>query len=389
MQGNGWNDIGYNFLVDRFGTVYEGRYGGIDRAVVGAHARGFNTGSVGVALLGTYTGAAPTKAAQNALTSLLAWRLDLAHTDPLSMQNVISGGSERWPAKVPVLLRTVSGHRDTGFTECPGGTLYARLNQIAADAAKLRRTEDLRPTGRGERRGPGALPRAALAGSVLDRHRHERWCGGRGAERRAPGKPSTGRGTRPRCSRARTDGPSGPAPARPGTGTMRAGLGTETGTAIAISEASVTPGGITPNGDGQGDVADISFSLSAPANVTVEVADAAGTVVATVLDRAWQAAGKHTITVDGAALSDGAYTVNVRARTATTAEVVQTVPLLVSRTLGLVSASPGAFSPNGDGRNDQLEIGFALTVPASVTVRIVREGRWVASPALGASFVAG
>ncbi len=119
VRGNGWNDIGYNFLVDRFGTVYEGRYGGIERAVVGAHARGFNTGSVGVALLGTYSGAAPTKAAQDALTSLLAWRLDLAHVDPLGMQNVISGGSERWRAEVPVLLRAVSGHRDTGLHRVP------------------------------------------------------------------------------------------------------------------------------------------------------------------------------------------------------------------------------------------------------------------------------
>ena len=54
VKGNGWNDIGYNFLVDRFGTIYEGRFGGVDRNVIGAHALGFNTESVGIALLGTY-----------------------------------------------------------------------------------------------------------------------------------------------------------------------------------------------------------------------------------------------------------------------------------------------------------------------------------------------
>ncbi|MCI0635496.1 MAG: peptidoglycan recognition protein, partial [Actinobacteria bacterium] len=136
VQGNGWNDIGYNYLVDRFGTVYEGRFGGSERNVVGAHAQGFNTGSVGIAVLGTYGGATPSQAAQKAVADLIAWRLDLAHVDPTALVNFVSGGSNRFPSGVPVLLRAVSGHRDTGFTSCPGDAFYARLDALAAQAAR-------------------------------------------------------------------------------------------------------------------------------------------------------------------------------------------------------------------------------------------------------------
>src|SRR6476659_3072338 len=96
VKGNGWNDIGYNALVDRFGTVYEGRAGGVDRNVVGAHAKGFNTGSVGIALIGSYGSAAPSKTALDALERLIAWRLDLAHVDPLGTFAGISSGNERF-----------------------------------------------------------------------------------------------------------------------------------------------------------------------------------------------------------------------------------------------------------------------------------------------------
>ena len=134
VQSNGWNDIGYNFLVDRFGTVYEGRYGGIERNVVGAHAQGFNTGSVGIALLGTYQGTAPPKAAEDAIARLIAWRLDLAHVDPSGLLTFVSGGSDRFVTGALVPVRAVSGHRDTGATQCPGDALYARLNALAATA---------------------------------------------------------------------------------------------------------------------------------------------------------------------------------------------------------------------------------------------------------------
>ncbi|HSB37806.1 MAG TPA: peptidoglycan recognition protein, partial [Gaiellaceae bacterium] len=136
VKGNGWNDIGYNFLVDKYGQVFEGRYGGMTRPVVGAHAMGFNTGSVGIALIGDYSSTAITPAARAALVSLIAWRLDLAHVDPLSKVVRVSAGNPRYPAGRAVTLNAISGHRDVYPTSCPGGSLYAQLPSIRAAVAK-------------------------------------------------------------------------------------------------------------------------------------------------------------------------------------------------------------------------------------------------------------
>ena len=141
---------------------------------------------------------------------------------------------------------------------------------------------------------------------------------------------------------------------------------------------------ISPNGDGQADTAAVSYRLGAPANVTVEVADSLGTVQTTVVDRVWTTAGLHTATVAADALADGSFNVVVTARTAAGASVQKLVPLSVNRTLGLVVVAPLTFSPNGDGRNDTLRITYTLTAPALVRIRIERDGRWVASPRIGA-----
>ena len=138
VKGNGWNDIGYNALVDRFGVVYEGRWGGLGENVVGAHARGFNTGSFGIAVMGEFTHHRPSGRPRVRLwhgRSPGGW---IAPTsDPLATFDAISGGNERFAPGVPVFLRGVSGHRDTGLTACPGQRLYDLLPALAARAAAI------------------------------------------------------------------------------------------------------------------------------------------------------------------------------------------------------------------------------------------------------------
>ena len=135
MDANGWDDIGYNFLVDRFGRIWEGRGGGIERSVIGAHAGGFNTNSTGVAILGTFTDVAAPTAATAAVSRLLSWKLPFHGSDPASQSNIESKGSTRYAEGTIVTLPNVSGHRDVSQTSCPGGRLYERLPQIRADAA--------------------------------------------------------------------------------------------------------------------------------------------------------------------------------------------------------------------------------------------------------------
>lgn len=138
-QGRGYCDIAYNFLVDRFGRTYEGRYGGMTEPVVGAHAAGFNTGSAGVAAIGNFTSLDPPTRMLRALKRLLAWRLDVAHLDPKGTARMTSGGgsSTKYEAGEQVTLPVIAGHRDTGYTACPGDRLFAKLKAIRRGAQRI------------------------------------------------------------------------------------------------------------------------------------------------------------------------------------------------------------------------------------------------------------
>jgi len=131
----GFGDIGYQYLIDASGRVYEGRYSGTDprpahnarggKVVTAAHVGGFNSGNVGIALLGDFTSVESTKSARGSLRSLLGELTARHGIDPHGTSvyvNPVSGATKT--------VASISGHRDWAPTECPGGTLYARLPGI-------------------------------------------------------------------------------------------------------------------------------------------------------------------------------------------------------------------------------------------------------------------
>ena len=135
------NDFGYNFMVDRFGRLYEGRAGGVDRPVVGAHTSGFNSESFAVSFLGnadTLNPDAPTKEKiLDAISDLIAWKFDIHDVNPLGTAVLTSAGpgpgqgttSMYWPGE-KVTSKTIAGHGDIGSTSCPGEFLRPTLNHI-------------------------------------------------------------------------------------------------------------------------------------------------------------------------------------------------------------------------------------------------------------------
>ncbi|MEU8749525.1 N-acetylmuramoyl-L-alanine amidase [Streptomyces chartreusis] len=133
----GWRDIGYNFLVDKCGNIYEGRAGGVTKAVLGAHTRGFNSNSMGIAVLGSYGSTKPTVATVNAISRLTAWKLGLYGANPSGKTYLTSGGGNLFRKGSNVRLNVISGHRDGFSTECPGRLLYAKLGTARSSAARL------------------------------------------------------------------------------------------------------------------------------------------------------------------------------------------------------------------------------------------------------------
>jgi hypothetical protein len=352
VQGNGWNDIGYNFLVDKYGQVFEGRYGGATRAVIGAHAMGFNAGSVGVALIGNYSSATVTPAAREALVSLLAWRLDLAHVDPLSRVVRVSSGNPRYPPGTAVTLNAISGHRDTYPTSCPGANLYAQLPAIRRAVASTGLPKIYEPVASGSFGGPLHFT-ARLSSSAA-------WTVTVRDESGVVVASGAGTGTVVDWTwDSRSADPNqqytwtiAVPDARSATGTFGAPLPPP-----AVQQVKLVPAIVTPV-----DRPKLTFRLKTRSLVTATLLDESGDLVATLF-RKLKKPGLQSVAWTGVVAPDGIYRVQLVAQDARGRQATASVPVTIDGTLAAFAPSAAAFSRH-------VELGFELNAPAHVQLRI-------------------
>jgi hypothetical protein len=138
-NGNGWNDVGYNALVDRFGNIYEGRAGGLGKPVVGAHAQGFNAQTSGVASISDHSKVEISRPSLNGIADFVAWKLAKHNVPARGKATLISAGGDasRYPKGRRVRVPRIIGHRAVGLTSCPGDLLDAKLPKLRRKVKKL------------------------------------------------------------------------------------------------------------------------------------------------------------------------------------------------------------------------------------------------------------
>ena len=223
-QTLGWCDIGYNALVDKYGQIFEGRAGGLDRPVQGAHAGGFNENTTGVAMMGDFSSEDPPQATLDAVGKFLGWKLGKAGLDPLGETTMYSEGTEFTPYAEgeAVDLPVIFAHRDVGNTSCPGDAAYSHMDEIRQIAAA-------NLGGRQRLASPRTHPRVRLRHRPAVRHGRQRQ-----PRRRYPGPGQrTAAAHRPVAGRAEVGrGRRRHRPARPGPHRTAAGQGRQLGRAV-------------------------------------------------------------------------------------------------------------------------------------------------------------
>ncbi len=397
-----WNDIAYNFLVDRFGTIYEGRYGGVSRGVVGAHVYGFNTGSTGVSVMGTFSEEAPPAEAVAALQRLLAWKLAVHGLDPQGTATLTCGAADKYAAGASVTFPVIAGHRQANSTECPGAALYGLLPSVRANVARRVGTAVVATLKAGSAlispNGDGVLDSTVLTVGVsapADWRLALRAAGGQAVAS------WSGQGT---SASVAWNGASGGTRVPDGaytaelTATPPGGEAVSTSVSITVDtvaprlSGASSPGTFSPNGDGQSESAAVAYSPAEACSVRVGILDAQGDVVRWLHGWRPRETRRYAVAWDGrigaggglTAAPDGQYRFDVERRDAAGNIARQGVRISVDRTVGFPAAVPATLSPDGDGVRDTTALRFKLTRKATVTVRVLLGSGVVRTLSLGA-----
>lgn len=134
----GWCDLGYNAVVDKFGTIYEGRAGGLDKSVQGAHVGGYNHNTFGISMIGNYDTAVPSTALINSVGEMIGWKAAVSGFSPMGSKSYTprAFSGNKYPAGRPMTLPNVFAHRDAQANACPGQYGYAQMGNIRSIAEK-------------------------------------------------------------------------------------------------------------------------------------------------------------------------------------------------------------------------------------------------------------
>ncbi len=395
VKSLGWSDIGYNFLIDRFGKTYVGRYGGPRKGVIGAQVYGFNTGSTGVSVMGTYTDEAPPAATITALQKLLAWKLELHGLNPLGKATMTCGATAKFTVGQRVTLPVISGHRDANFTACPGDAFSAKLPAVRKAVGKLfpppEITQLTLSAATLSPNGDGKLDELKVSSAISET---SRWVVQVVSSNGETVRRYSGEGD---ALKVVWDGRNQAGErVKDGVYTVRV-TATSTYGAVATKTQPVTIDTVaprvaqgvlqratfSPNGDGWKDSTRLTYRPDEACSLRHSIVDANGvtrrrlsawTKVTTTAARTVTWAGK--IDKDGgqADAPDGNYRIRVELRDSTGNTRMRGYPVRVDRTVGFAAATPTTISPNGDGVQDAARLTFRLSRSATVVVAVAKDG---------------
>ena len=355
---------------------------------IGAQVYGFNTGSTGVAVIGSFDNVEPPQAAIKSLEKLLAWKLDVHHINPLGTAVMTAGAKEKFAEGQKVTLPVIAGHRQVNYTDCPGDALFSLLPDIrqAVAGIGLPKIYDFAVSATAiSPNGDGQQDSLTVTSTNSE---PDKWSV---AIRNSDGvlvRTLSGYGVK---ASATWDGSDNNGVVVPdGAYSLTAGATSALGTALPATATVIidtTPpklvsGGLrtaifSPNGDGIADLALVDFVTSEALSARLQIKDANGAIVR-VYKWASLTAGKHTLSWDGESISDGtstpapdgAYTIQLDLRDSVANSASTSFAVQLNRIIGSPVMSPSWFSPNGDGRADTAAFSFQLFSLATVKVKV-------------------